>query len=185
MAQVIRSPKTYDVCIIGSGAGGGMAAKILTEGGLNCVLLEAGPNVNPEKDFKMLMWPYELAASRRGRRRPRQPTISANSSRPMAPGKLKASRTPPPPAPISSGFARASSAAAPITGAASPCALLPSISNPARATASATIGPSPTKISRRTTTKSKATSASSAPRKMSPAPPTASFFLRPSRAAPS
>src|SRR5258708_6998928 len=60
MAQVIRSPKQYDVCIIGSGAGGGMAAKILTEGGLNCVLLEAGPNVNPEKDFKMLMWPYEL-----------------------------------------------------------------------------------------------------------------------------
>jgi len=36
-----------------------MAAKILTEGGLNCVLLEAGPNINPEKDFKMLMWPYE------------------------------------------------------------------------------------------------------------------------------
>jgi len=53
MAQVTRSPKTYDVCIIGSGAGGGMAAKILTEGGLTCVLLEAGPNVNPEKDFKM------------------------------------------------------------------------------------------------------------------------------------
>src|SRR6266404_5575631 len=60
MAQVIRSPKQYDVCIIGSGAGGGMAAKILTEGGLNCVLLEAGPNVTPEKDYKMLMWPYEL-----------------------------------------------------------------------------------------------------------------------------
>src|SRR6266849_204271 len=60
MAQVIRSPKQYDVCIIGSGAGGGMAAKILTEGGLNCVLLEAGPNVFPEKDFKMFTWPYEL-----------------------------------------------------------------------------------------------------------------------------
>src|SRR5881392_3828793 len=60
MAQVTRSPKQYDVCIIGSGAGGGMAAKILTEGGLNCALLEAGPNVSPEKDFKMLMWPYEL-----------------------------------------------------------------------------------------------------------------------------
>src|SRR5258707_550234 len=59
MAQVTRSPKQYDVCIIGSGAGGGMAAKVLTEGGLNCVLLEAGPNLNPEKDFKMLMWPYE------------------------------------------------------------------------------------------------------------------------------
>src|SRR3989449_6493655 len=60
MPQVIRSPKQYDVCIIGSGAGGGMAAKILTEGGLSCALLEAGPNVNPEKDFKMWTWPYEL-----------------------------------------------------------------------------------------------------------------------------
>jgi choline dehydrogenase-like flavoprotein len=60
MAQVIRSPKQYDVCIVGSGAGGGTAAKILTEGGLNVVLLEAGPQVNPDKDYKMLMWPYEL-----------------------------------------------------------------------------------------------------------------------------
>src|SRR3989442_707669 len=49
--QLIRSPKTYDVCIIGSGAGGGMAAKILTEGGLNVVMLEAGPQVYPKKTF--------------------------------------------------------------------------------------------------------------------------------------
>jgi choline dehydrogenase-like flavoprotein len=60
MAQVNRSPKTYDVCIIGSGAGGGMAAKILTEGGLDVVLLEAGPQIHPEKDYKMFMWPYDL-----------------------------------------------------------------------------------------------------------------------------
>jgi choline dehydrogenase-like flavoprotein len=60
MAQVTRSPKTYDVCVIGSGAGGGMAAKVLTEGGLSVALLEAGPPVNPEKDFKMLIWPYDL-----------------------------------------------------------------------------------------------------------------------------
>jgi len=60
MLQVIRSPKKYDVCIIGSGAGGGMAAKILTEGGLTVVMLEAGPQVYPEKDFKMLAWPYEF-----------------------------------------------------------------------------------------------------------------------------
>ncbi|HKV26454.1 MAG TPA: GMC family oxidoreductase [Candidatus Acidoferrum sp.] len=60
MSQVIRSPKQFDVCIIGSGAGGGTAAKILTEGGLSVALLEAGPQVHPEKDYKMLMWPYEL-----------------------------------------------------------------------------------------------------------------------------
>jgi choline dehydrogenase-like flavoprotein len=60
MAQVVRSPKMYDVCVVGSGAGGGMAAKILTEGGLSVALLEAGPQVYPEKDFKMFMWPYQL-----------------------------------------------------------------------------------------------------------------------------
>src|SRR5256885_13677751 len=60
MAQVTRSPKTYDVCIIGSGASGGTAAKILTEGGLSVVMLEAGPPINPEKDFKEHVWPYQL-----------------------------------------------------------------------------------------------------------------------------
>jgi choline dehydrogenase-like flavoprotein len=60
MPQVIRSPKVYDVCIIGSGAAGGTAAKVLTEGGLNVVMLEAGPALNPEKDFKEHVWPYQL-----------------------------------------------------------------------------------------------------------------------------
>jgi choline dehydrogenase-like flavoprotein len=58
--QVVRSPKVYDVCIVGSGAGGGMAAKVLTEGGLQVALLEAGPPINPEKDFKEHVWPYQL-----------------------------------------------------------------------------------------------------------------------------
>ena len=58
MAQVARSPKTYDVCIIGSGAGGGMAAKILTEGGLSVALLEAGPDVHPGKDFKTVSYTH-------------------------------------------------------------------------------------------------------------------------------
>jgi choline dehydrogenase-like flavoprotein len=60
MPQVIRSPKLYDVCIIGSGAAGGTAAKVLTEGGLDVVMLEAGPSLNPEKDYKEHVWPYEL-----------------------------------------------------------------------------------------------------------------------------
>lgn len=60
MTQVIRSPQTYDVCVIGSGAGGGMAAKVLTEGGLTVALLEAGGPVNPSTDYKMFLWPYDL-----------------------------------------------------------------------------------------------------------------------------
>jgi choline dehydrogenase-like flavoprotein len=60
MPQIVRLPKPYDVCIIGSGAGGGTAAKILTEGGLNVVMLEAGPPLNPEKDYKEHLWPYDL-----------------------------------------------------------------------------------------------------------------------------
>jgi len=60
MAQVSRSAKVYDVCIIGSGASGGTAAKVLTEGGLNVVMLEAGGPIKPETDFKEHVWPYDL-----------------------------------------------------------------------------------------------------------------------------
>jgi choline dehydrogenase-like flavoprotein len=60
MAQVVRSPKVYDVCVVGSGAAGGSAAKILTEGGLSVAMLEAGPALNPSEDFKEHVWPYEL-----------------------------------------------------------------------------------------------------------------------------
>jgi choline dehydrogenase-like flavoprotein len=61
MPQSNAPRKFYDVCIIGSGAGGGTAAKVLTEGGLNVVMLEAGPRLDPEKDFKEHVWPFELA----------------------------------------------------------------------------------------------------------------------------
>jgi choline dehydrogenase-like flavoprotein len=62
--QIIRSRTIYDVCIIGSGAGGGMAAKTLTEAGANVVMLEAGPMWDPVRDSNMFAWPYNT--QRRG-----------------------------------------------------------------------------------------------------------------------
>jgi choline dehydrogenase-like flavoprotein len=60
MPEVIRSPKVYDVCIVGSGAAGGMAAEVLTRGGLQVVMLEAGPMLDIDRDFKEHVWPYQL-----------------------------------------------------------------------------------------------------------------------------
>jgi choline dehydrogenase-like flavoprotein len=56
----MRSPKVWDVCIVGSGAAGGTAAKVLTEGGLNVVMLEAGPMLNPGIHYTEHLWPYNL-----------------------------------------------------------------------------------------------------------------------------
>ena len=60
MPQITRSPTNYDVCIIGSGAAGGTSAKVLAEGGLSVAMLEAGPPVDPARDFKEHVWPYQL-----------------------------------------------------------------------------------------------------------------------------
>jgi choline dehydrogenase-like flavoprotein len=54
----------YDVCIVGSGAGGGMAAYMLTKAGANVVMLEAGPEWYSTHDSTMLRWNYD--SPRRG-----------------------------------------------------------------------------------------------------------------------
>ena len=52
--QVKVQPKKYDAIIIGSGAGGGMAAYVLANAGLKVCLLEAGPDYSPATDSKQL-----------------------------------------------------------------------------------------------------------------------------------
>ena len=62
--QIKKQPKTYDAIIVGSGAGGGMAAYILANAGLKVALLEAGPMFDPAKDSAQLKNPWE--SPRRG-----------------------------------------------------------------------------------------------------------------------
>jgi len=57
---MIDLKKTYDAIVVGSGAAGGIAAKELTEGGLHVLLLEAGPRLDPARDFRTHRWPYEM-----------------------------------------------------------------------------------------------------------------------------
>lgn len=64
--QIIETPETFDVIVVGSGAGGGMASKILAESGLNVAVVEAGPMFDPknDEDRTQLRWPWE--SPRRG-----------------------------------------------------------------------------------------------------------------------
>jgi choline dehydrogenase-like flavoprotein len=63
--------KVYDVAIVGSGAGGGMAAYMLTKAGADVALIEAGPEWYSTKDSAMMVWPYQTP--RRGASTPDKP----------------------------------------------------------------------------------------------------------------
>ena len=70
--QIKESSKVYDVIIVGSGAGGGMATKVLSEAGLKVAVLEAGPHFDPAdpKQRTQLKWPYESPRRGASNRRP-------------------------------------------------------------------------------------------------------------------
>ena len=64
--QIIKNDQVYDAIIVGSGAGGGMATKILSEAGMRVALIEAGPFFDPKDPTTstQMKWPWE--SPRRG-----------------------------------------------------------------------------------------------------------------------
>jgi choline dehydrogenase-like flavoprotein len=62
--QIKKQPKKYDVIIVGSGAGGGMASYIMSKAGLKVCLIEAGPMFDPAVNSSQLKYPWE--SPRRG-----------------------------------------------------------------------------------------------------------------------
>ena len=62
--QIKKQAKQYDAIIVGSGAGGGMAAYVLAHAGLRVCLLEAGAKYDPQKNITQLKNPWD--SPRRG-----------------------------------------------------------------------------------------------------------------------
>jgi choline dehydrogenase-like flavoprotein len=71
MIQLQQQRQDYDVAIIGSGAGGGMAAYMLTRAGARVAVIEAGPAWYSSEDSAMLTWSYQ--SPRRGASTPDKP----------------------------------------------------------------------------------------------------------------
>ena len=62
--RIKKQTKKYDAVIVGSGAGGGMAAYVLSKAGFKICLLEAGPMFDPAINSSQLKNPWE--SPRRG-----------------------------------------------------------------------------------------------------------------------
>ena len=58
----------YDAIVVGSGISGGWAAKELCEHGLRTLVLEAGREIEPARDYVEHVQPYEMKFRGRGDR---------------------------------------------------------------------------------------------------------------------
>ena len=66
--------KVYDAIVVGSGATGGWAAKVMTEAGMDVLLLEAGRAFDEDKDYREHTLPHDLPL--RGRDDPRNELLA-------------------------------------------------------------------------------------------------------------
>ena len=63
----------FDAIVVGSGITGGWAAKELTERGLRTLVLEAGRDIKPERDYVEHVQAWELPFRGQGDRRTLEP----------------------------------------------------------------------------------------------------------------
>jgi choline dehydrogenase-like flavoprotein len=52
--------KIYDAIVVGTGAGGGTAMKLLCEAGLSVLALNSGPRMEPAKHYRLHRQPFDL-----------------------------------------------------------------------------------------------------------------------------